>query len=85
MNDRVGVTVDGKLVGTVPAFAHGIGEMLKSAVYAENRREVGAEVREGDVILIKAERLEIAEILPGFEAFEPSRPFFAWLKKSLGL
>ena len=68
MVDRVGVVVNGQLVGTIPAFPNGIGDMFKSQFFMENRAEVWAEVRDGDVVLVKAANLGVARAIPKFQS-----------------
>jgi hypothetical protein len=68
MSDRIGVAVDGHIVGTVPAFPNGVGDMVKSEIYAGLKGRVRAEIRMGDVILLRADSVKIARSLPGFNA-----------------
>ena len=66
MVDRIGVVVDGQLVGTIPAFPSGVGDMLKSPFFAAHRDQVWAEMRQGEIVLIRAQSLEIAGRIPEF-------------------
>jgi len=68
MTDRIGVVVKGELVGTIPAFPNGVGDMLKSAFFAWHKDRVWAEIREGEIVLIRAESKEIAGRIPAFES-----------------
>ena len=86
MSDRIGVVVDGQLVGTIPAFPNGIGDMLKSAFFAEHKQQVWAESRHGEVVLLRAENLEIAGRIPKFESSSgrPARSLFQLLISAFG-
>ena len=77
MSDRIGVVVDGQLVGTIPAFPNGIGDMLKSAFYSAHKERIWAESRNGDVVLLRAESRKIAGRIPEFDSSSatPARSF----------
>ena len=77
MSDRIGVVVEGTLVGTIPAFPDGVGEMLKSAFFTAHKDRVWAEIRQGEIVLIRAASKEIAGGIPEFESSSgtPARSF----------
>ncbi len=77
MRHRVGVVVEGNLVGTVPAFENGIGDLLKSPFYAAHKAQIWAETRNGEVILLRAASREIAGRIPEFDSSseKPARSF----------
>ncbi len=87
MSDRIGVVVDGQLVGTIPAFPNGIGDMLKSAFFAEHKQKIWAETRQGEVVLIRAESQDIAGRIPGFDSSsgKPARSLRQLLLSFFGL
>ena len=68
MTDRIGVVVDGRLVGTIPAFPNGIGDMIKSPFFSTHKQQVWAEIRQGEIVLLRAENRKIAGKIPEFEA-----------------
>jgi hypothetical protein len=91
MSDRIGVVVGGALVGTVPVFPNGIGDMIKSPFYSAHKEQVWAEIRNGEIVLLRAETLDIAVRIPAFDASRtPGRSlrqalvsFFGFGKSSL--
>ena len=87
MSDRIGVVVDGQLVGTIPAFPNGIGDMVKSPFFSAQKKRVWADVRNGQIVLLCAENLEIAGRIPAFDAVsgKPGRSFRQLLVSFFGL
>ncbi len=87
MSDRIGVVVDGQLVGTIPAFPNGIGDMLKSPFFAAHREQIWADVRNGEIVLLCAASREIAGKIPEFDSSsgKPARSFRQLLVSFFGL